>query len=100
MTKKIKNLIWRAYRELGETKVNEFRVTLNLNDIPYTTFIGDSEKSLENIPVGRFKVYQEFFKTVDFNSLLPAVQKPSSLLKQEEQEENKKKLALEFGLVK
>lgn len=73
------NILWKCYKELGETPLSEFKALLSYNGIPLTTFYADTylEKDLGSIPVGRMYVYRAYFKNIDLDALIP-VKRPDS----------------------
>lgn len=82
-TEKPRNELWNAYNELGKKRTGEFRALLDCNAISYQTFIKDTYKKFDSIVLGRMKVYQEFFKEIDFDSLMQPVKKPARAKKKE-----------------
>ncbi len=93
------NVLWQKFRELGQSRCDEFKHLLASNRIPLTTFYSDTylDKDLSRLPQKRARLYQSFFSDLNWDELVP-VNKPSSLIEQEKKQEMQKTLANRLGM--
>ncbi len=93
------NVLWQKFRELGQSRCQEFKHLLACNRIPLTTFYSDTylDKDLSKLPQKRARVYQLFFGDLNWDELLP-VSKPSSIVEKEQKQEKQNLLAKRLGM--
>lgn len=93
------NPLWRHFRELGQSRYDEFLQLLACNKIPLSTFYSDTypDKDLGAIPFRRIRVYQTFFTDLNPEEGLP-IAKPASLVERERKRDKATQLATRLGL--